>query len=110
MAKTKRCPLCYGYKTINVWEEVERDETSVTCEKREKTCPTCNGNGEVPITNADRIRAMSDEELAIWIETTATVCECCSKLDDCVAPPSCDKCVANITEWLKQPAEEVDDD
>lgn len=62
-----------------------------------------------PQTNADRIRAMSDEELAIWIETTSTVCECCSRLNNCAAIPSCDKCVANITEWLKQPAEEVDD-
>lgn len=51
-----------------------------------------------PMTNADRIRAMSDEELAYWVM--------CSHGD--VEPDSCPKgCMKCTLEWLKQPAEEV---
>ena len=58
----------------------------------------------VPMSNADRIRAMSDEELATTIHAirwgwTATWCDyhCENEGDD-----GCDKCVLA---WLKQPAE-----
>lgn len=52
---------------------------------------------EKPMTNADRIRTMSDEELAKLL---------CSLR-------SCNNCrwggwVCGLREWLKQPAEEVD--
>lgn len=48
-------------------------------------------------TNADCIRAMSDEELAYWV-----MCP----YDD-VEPDSCPKgCMKCTLEWLKQPAEE----
>ena len=52
--------------------------------------------GEVK-TNADRIRAMSDEELAEIL--CVDVCGCPSR--DC--RPTCELC---IKEWLEQPAEE----
>jgi hypothetical protein len=48
-------------------------------------------------TNADRIRAMSDEELADFIAN----CGCPDHARDCIG--SCTDCVL---EWLKQPAEE----
>ena len=58
-----------------------------------KRCPNCGGTGivKVPMTNADRIRAMSDEELAKWLEyegggACAEVCGCLN--------------------WLQSPAEE----
>lgn len=58
----------------------------------------------VPVSNADRIRAMSDEELATTIHAirlgwTATWCDyhCENEGDD-----GCDKCVLA---WLEQPAE-----
>lgn len=58
----------------------------------------------VPVSNADRIRAMSDEELATTIHAirwgwAATWCDyhCENEGDD-----GCDKCVLA---WLKQPAE-----
>ena len=36
-------------------------------------CFACdNGNQFKPMTNADRIRAMSDEELAMWINDVTT--------------------------------------
>ena len=54
------------------------------------------------LTNADRIRAMSDEELACWI------CSICGECGDCVA---FDLCSAGggtsngLKKWIKQPAE-----
>lgn len=57
------------------------------------------------MTNADRIRVMSDEELAHWI---------CKKMTSCFSNvcPGADLCqsgdgLANgLVKWLKQPAEE----
>lgn len=56
----------------------------------------------IPMTNADRIRAMTDEELAEWLSD-----------DDRVCPPkhpNCKKyvnsCKGCFLEWLQQPAEE----
>ena len=55
-------------------------------------------------TNADRIRAMSDEELAKTL-IDGFCCHLCKYKDtnrwDC--PEECEKC---CVEWLKQPAEE----
>lgn len=55
-------------------------------------------------TNADRIRAMSDEELANfipdWIYTKA--CKC-NEHEFIGCDNQCEKCVLD---WLKQPAEE----
>lgn len=63
----------------------------------------------VSITNGDRIRAMSDEELAAWARKQigcgfeffpcGVVCEGkCNSFDD-------GTCRAKIMEWLQQPAE-----
>ena len=55
------CPVCDG-KGYTLWVNT----TDQSCSTGSKTCPHCNGTGvrEVEQTNADRIRAMSDEELA----------------------------------------------
>lgn len=58
--------------------------------------------GFEPYTNADRIRAMSDEELAKFIPdwSYTNACKCDEKpYVDC--NNECDKCVL---EWLQQPA------
>ena len=56
------------------------------------------------ITNADRIRAMSDEELAVFLESSRG----CPSDDDCEygvhATPK--NCIKHWTTWLQQPAEE----
>lgn len=56
-------------------------------------CPNCGGTGivKVPMTNADRIRAMTDEEMAKWLEYEGggACAEVCGWLN-----------------WLQQPAEE----
>lgn len=56
-------------------------------------------------TNADRIRNMSDEELAEWINTKNT-CEQCANYykpekDACTKEP----CTSGILRWLQSEAE-----
>lgn len=66
-----------------------------------KTCEDCHGIGfsRVPMTNADRIRAMSDEELLHWL----------LRLQDDAIKRFANFELPNyqgLAEWLKQPAEE----
>ena len=84
-----------------------RDITK-TCEC---TCSvTCNPD---IITNADRIRDMSDEEL-VDIFLRADFCKCCEHEKDgvcnyiCAYPniPLYDGCKQAALTWMKQPAEE----
>ena len=57
-----------------------------------------------PMTNADRIRAMSDEELAKFI---ATPCQCeVSPKRDGFRECGNDLCLQYLLKWLQQPAEE----
>ncbi len=57
-------------------------------------------------TNADRIRSMSDEELAEWLEYP--ICKYSKCAEVCpVFPENKDKsCKENILNYLRQPAEE----
>ena len=65
------------------------------------------------VTNADRIRAMSDEKLA-EIFLRADFCKCCEHNKDgvcnyiCAYPniPLYDGCIQAALTWMKQPAEE----
>ena len=74
----KRCPMQVGYK-VN--------------ECNHKDCPYRTE----PITNADRIRAMSDEELA---DVVANGVGCVRKAPHCMD----DDCTPCIRKWLQQPA------
>ena len=62
-------------------------------------------------TNADRIRAMSDEELAEWLANMFD-CHHCSEHERIGGNPllsaeQCDqKCEKHCLEWLKQPVKE----
>jgi hypothetical protein len=61
-----------------------------------------------PQTNADRIRAMSDEELTdAWIRDN-TICHRCAYRDEseCDEFVTNEKCREGILEWLKQPVKE----
>lgn len=80
----------------------------VTCKLGTKGCfedGRCHALGDCEnkiTTNADRIRIMTDEELAVFLLSTE-VCddqpiEKCRKANDVV-------CTACVLEWLKQPAE-----
>ena len=67
-------------------------------------------------TNADRIRSMSDEELATHLHDIGWDCHLCAehrRLDNepLLRGEKCDeKCVEHCLEWLKKPAEEDDNE
>ena len=103
MNKTVICQNCNGRGFIS-----GGDDHSIWS----KTCDVCYGSGmiEVPMTNADKIRAMSDEDLADFIaktiivhinDTLTTLC-----VPRKVAKGSKERAEAQCLEWLKQPAEE----
>lgn len=82
------CPECRGKGTAIYYCEIPLDENNVVVKKYEDICHTCHGGGQKPKTNADRIRAMSDEELARTFAQTGNCppspeyghnCERCSK-------------------------------
>lgn len=60
-----------------------------------------------PQTNADRIRAMSDEELCemLTIGTGGFDCGTCRDSNECDR-----ECELHCAEWLKQPAKDGDND
>lgn len=60
--------------------------------------------GNAPMTNADRIRAMSDEELAKHFLITG-ICQYLTSLSKgrCAVNRTCAQCVLD---WLRQPAEQ----
>ena len=67
--------------------------------------------GFIPMTNADHIRSMSDEELAKWLADMWNCCYC-SEYDRTGCHPlfsaePCDqKCEQHCFDWLKQPYKE----
>ena len=78
-----------------------------TCKLGEKGCwndgkcrATSNCENKI-VTNADRIRAMSDEALA-RLFVKAPLCRASETKVDCRQTKSCLQC---LTEWLKQPAD-----
>ena len=60
---------------------------------------------ETPKTNAQKIRAMSDEDMAKWIDWLFGRCEWCDT--DKIATDDCNDvdCTPCILKWLKQPFE-----
>ena len=63
-----------------------------------------------PYTNADRIRAMSDEELAMHLNI-GWECSLCKEqiwINNKFSLGDCDmNCVGHCLEWLQQPTEEA---
>lgn len=75
-------------------------------EELTKKLRTC----EDDCSNADRIRAMTDEELAEWMATRTSCMRCPVDLDAChnfefSGEMSCEEILLS---WLKSPVEEVD--
>ena len=66
-----------------------------------------------PYSNADRIRSMSDMELAIHLNI-GWECSTCKEqiwIDNKFSLGDCDmNCVGHCLEWLKKPAEETDNE
>lgn len=62
----------------------------------------CSLRGELPpMTNADRIRAMSNKELANWLCHLVTECD-----TSCPGRETCKFGHTGIIDWLQKPAEE----
>ena len=97
------CPECNGMGETVYYVEIDRDENSITVEQRKDICQTCNGSGKKLMTNADRIRIMSDEELAKFLNW----CEAMGYEDSSIAIDSSGHCM-DMLEWLQQPAPEED--
>ena len=98
------CPECNGRGESIYYIETHRDENSVTVEQRKGICRTCNGSGEKKQTNADRIRAMSDELLAS--QMVVVVEETIKALTDLDVPDEIlNEVRSQLLERLKQPAE-----
>ena len=95
------CPECNGKGEAIYYVETDRDENTVTVKKTKDICWACNGSGKKPQTNADRIREMSDEELAWELMTWRLETEAKHHGVKSNYPNT----QASILEWLKQPAE-----
>ena len=96
MSRTK------GYKCFNI--KCGSCIGKTLCGEPEDTALVCVDRviGK-PMTNADRIRAMSDKELGVWICKHALSCGCCVGVELCRS----DDGIANgAVKWLQQPAEE----
>ncbi len=100
MTKEIPCPVCEGRGFVNWCNST----TEGSCQAGSKTCQHCNGSGirEVPMTNGDRIRAMTDEELSAFFGRLG-FCNIIPR-KYCRTQKVCSlRCVTN---WLKQPAKE----
>ncbi len=96
----KRCPKCLG--TIRRMGHIEKPFY----------CPECKewfSNEEVTPkpTNADRIRAMTDEELTIFLAETSRCSDWCNLYEKC--KPKVDYpysvCLETWNDWLKEECE-----
>lgn len=118
MAKLLPCPFCGGEaKFLHIFENPEK--CMVSCRDcdgvidavfadEEKAIAAWNRRASNDInvaTNADRIRGMSDEELAEWI---CSIFDC--HYDTSMCPDGCNHdCEGKHLAWLRQPAEEASD-
>lgn len=102
------CPGCNGRGYIP--DRTAKGQYATACER-------CGGYGflRVEWTNADRIRDMTDEELAamlIQIDDIGAVIPFCKSLPDCMAmldsPETipAQKCVDCLLDWLRSPVAE----
>ena len=102
--KTKKlvCYNCGGHGFITA--TYENGQTSAIC-------PVCGGIGthEIQMTNADRIRAMSDKELAELMRSMMD-CDSCGNMFSFKCDGSYEHCSSVCLNWLQKPAEEDDMD
>ena len=104
----KHCGNCANHRNeTNAFSEECGKCVQAVLENGEKTAPS--HWREKPQTNADRIRAMSDEELAKSLSKTVVDAICYShgteKTVDKLPKEIWDDLVKEYLEWLKQPAD-----
>ena len=74
------------------------------CEDKEQMqrCIEDYNNSQKPPTNADRIRAMSDEELCNFIMDAPAI-PCDEKMSAMMKDNGCNNCKKCVMDWLQQP-------
>ena len=104
MNKKISCPKCDGFGYIAKCETWDYGNGLGGGHAWSEECQNCHGTGivQIPMTNADRIRAMTDEEMAHFFCKTLKV--------ECWRCPAKDLCYTDhngFSEWIKQPAEDA---
>ena len=92
-----KCTECPDYKKCNRENDLRRKRHKCKKAHEPKTQ-----------TNADRIRAMSDEELAAFIEGESWMCCTYDYCDECPMRKTGGICFS-VIEWLKQHARDGED-
>lgn len=86
------------------------------CSDKEQMMRYIEEHQPKPMTNADRIRAMSDEELAnrmYWCYAGSDAIPFCKNLPECGkmmdegSEIPDEKCIGCMLDWLKRPAEKI---
>lgn len=104
MKKKIPCPDCKGTGGRTVMTGIRTDPCGVAFER----CQTCDGNGIISVdaTRADRIRAMSDEELAAyWADHYDEFCPCLEECGDALNQNQeipAEKCIGCTLRWLQE--------
>lgn len=90
----------YGVKDVLMGQS----HTTILLKAWSEFCLYCHGTGieKVPMTNADRIRTMNDDELSVFLWNFRLEDVATGKVGD-FGPHLFRKC---LKEWLQQPAEE----
>ena len=70
-------------------------------------CPVCGHKKNIPQTNADRIRSLSDEELCEFLGQYSFFEMCDEGCDACAYKGDCEK---RLLEWLQQPVKDGGND
>ena len=102
MKKKIFCPKCGGHGFISHFKEYEG-----SCTAWSERCLECDGNGEIEVSvaNGDKLRYMSDEQIANWF--SKLVCHDCATTFECDVCHSDDEdCAKEILKWLKKEAKD----
>lgn len=86
------CETCYLTKTINIVNELAEEYNNTLT--------------DTSTTNADRIRSMTDEELAEFFEKLEVVCDMCAFKVGCCNIVS-GNCKSGLLKWLQSEVEGV---
>lgn len=99
--KTKKCPKCGSKNTHDHWTNPDDHGLIIIHNWR---CHDCGwDDSKKPMTNGDKIRQMSDEELAkfIWSTHSCAFCPFGQMCDETGIT-----CPGNYISWLKQEAKD----
>lgn len=98
---------CYWYEE---WQDMVAHIPYCRCKKTEfiepKDCENCEQyHSKYKPTNADRIRAMTDEELAEWLYIMRSRLTCIPdiQIEKCAKKTDCKKC---YLEWVRKEADQ----